>query len=154
MKAIASAGVAAAIAFGAVAVSAQNLEDAASARQSVMELYSHYLGRLGAMAKGEAPYDAAAADAAAKSLAALANIDTSAMWPPGSDNGALGNKTRALPVIWSTFPAIQETSQALTVAANGMAEAAGKDLDSLRAAMGPVGKACGDCHETYRAPRN
>lgn len=154
LKWIASAGIAATLACGAGAAGAQNLEPAVGARQSLMALYGHYLGQLGAMAKGEVPYDAATADAAAKSLAALSTLDQSAMWPAGSDNGALGNKTRALPAIWATFPAIQEASQSFSTAAQGLAEAAGKDLDSLRGGMGPVGKACGGCHEVYRAPKS
>lgn len=154
LKWIASAGIAAAIACGAGAASAQDLERAIGARESVMTLYSHYLGQLGAMAKGQTPYDAAAADAAAKSLAALATLDQSAMWPAGSDNGAMAGKTRALPVIWTTFPAIQEASQNFSNAAQALAEVAGTDLDSLRGGMGPVGQACGACHETYRAPRS
>jgi len=33
-----------------------------------------------------------------------------------------------------------------------MADAAGFDLASLQAAMGPLGGACSDCHKAYRAP--
>ena len=32
-----------------------------------------------------------------------------------------------------------------------MVAAAGTDLDSLKGAMGPVGKSCGGCHEPFRA---
>ncbi|WP_340107858.1 cytochrome c [Pikeienuella sp. HZG-20] len=152
---IATLGVAAAIFIGGAGlVAAQDLERAVQARQSLMTLYGHYLGQLGAMAKGETPYDAAKAEAAATSLAGLATLDESAMWPEGSDNGALGDKTRALPVIWTTYPAITEKMQAAADATAALAKVAGTDLDSLRAGIGPVGKSCGDCHETYRAPKD
>ena len=126
---------------------------AVDARKAVKGLYSHYLGQLGAMAKGEAPYDAAVAGSAAASLAALTSLDQSRMWPQGSDNGALGDKTRALPAIWSTYPAVMDKSNALAAAVGALNEKAGTDLDGLRGAMGPVGKACGACHEDFRQPR-
>lgn len=152
---IATLGVAAAIfTGGAGLVAAQDLEQAVQARHSLMTLNGHYLGQLGAMAKGETPYDAAKAEAAAASLAALAMLDESAMWPEGSDNGALGDKTRALPVIWTSYPAITEKMQAFADATAALAKTAGTDLASLQAGIGPVGKACGDCHETYRAPKD
>ncbi len=147
----------AALAVAAATVSpalAADMSKAVEARKAVMGLYSHYLGQLGAMAKGEAPYDAAAAQAAASSLAALASLDQSRMWPQGSDNGALGDKTRALPAIWSTYPAIMDKSKAMTTAASALAEKAGTDLDGLRGAIGPVGKSCGGCHEDFRQPKN
>lgn len=152
---IATLGMAAAILVGAAGlVAAQDAERAVQARNALMTLNGHYLGQLGAMAKGETPYDAAKAEAAATSLAALATLDESAMWPEGTDNETLGDKTRALPVIWSTYPAITEKMQALTDATAALAKTAGTDLASLRAGMGPVGKACGDCHETYRASKD
>ena len=60
------------------------------ARQAVMRIYAFNLGLLGAMAKGEAEYDAKLATAAANNLLATTNMDNSAMWPPGSDADADG----------------------------------------------------------------
>lgn len=149
-----SLGLAAALSLAAGAAGAQDLEKAVKARKSLMTLYSHYLGTLGAMAKGEAPYDAAVAGGAAASLAALSKADQMAMWPQGSDSEALGlAKTEALLVAWTSFPAILEKSKALTVAADGLAAAAGTDLAALQGAIGPVGAACGGCHKEYRAPK-
>ena len=56
-----------------------HLEGAIKARKSVMQLYAHSLGILGAMAKGEAEYDAAQAAAAANNLKAVANLDQSSI---------------------------------------------------------------------------
>ncbi|MEE4346330.1 MAG: cytochrome c, partial [Paracoccaceae bacterium] len=42
----------------------------------------------------------------------------------------------------------------LVTAAKAMEGAAGTDLASLQAAMGPVGEACGACHKAYRVPSN
>ncbi len=139
--------------LAAGAAAAQDVDRAVKARKSLMTLNSHYLGPLGAMAKGELAYDAEKAGKAAAALAELATFDQSAMWPQGSDQEALGaTATRALPKIWATFPAIMEKSAALKSATANLASAAGGGLDSLKAALGPVGAACGGCHEEFRAP--
>jgi cytochrome c556 len=73
------------------------------------------------------------------------------MWPQGTDNEADPN-SRALPAIWTNFPDVAAKGKALADAAVAMQAAAGKDLDSLRAAMGPLGASCGACHKVYRGP--
>lgn len=124
---------------------------AIKARQAQMQLYGFNLGTLGAMAQGNMPYDAATAAVAAKNLAALTHLDGAAMWPAGTDADSQFG-TRALPGIWENFPDVGAKAQALQVAADAMAAAAGTDLAELQAAMGPLGGACGDCHKAYRAP--
>ena len=153
MKLIRIAIAAAALAVAPAASYAQDVERAVAARQAAMKLYAFYIGQLGAMAKGAVDYDAAAADKAASSLNALASLDQSKMWPQGSGNDALGDATRALPAIWTTYPAVSEKGAAFDAAAAAMAEAAGKDLASLQAAMGPLGQSCGGCHEDFRQPK-
>ena len=133
---------------------AQDVDKAVKARKSVMQLYAHYLGKLGGMAKGNVEYNSEAASAAANSLAMLAKLDQSAMWPQGSDTDALGEATAALPAIWTTFPAITEKGAAFGAAADKMAAAAGTDLASLQAVMGELGGACGACHKDFRLKRD
>ncbi len=131
------------------------LEKIVKARQAFMQIYSFNLGQLGAMAKGEAEYDAKLASASAMNLLAAAKMDNSAMWPAGSgnDNGALKGKTRALPEIWSTYPKVAEKSTDLKTALEALVKVAGTDLDGLKGAIGPVGKGCGGCHEDFRAEK-
>jgi len=138
---------------GVPAVQAAGTDKAVSARKSVMQLRGFYLGTLGGMAKGKVAYDAKKAAGAANSLAALEQLDGSAMWPPGSGNDKLGDKTRALPEIWSTWPAIGKNSKAMKAAVANMANMAGKDLASLQGSIGAVGKACGSCHKAFRAKK-
>lgn len=124
---------------------------AVKARQSQMNLYAFNLGLLGGMAKGEVEYDAEAAAAAAGNLAALAKLDQSRLWPAGSDTATLGvDVTASLPAIWEAGSTVGEKSMAFTTAALAMEEAAGGGLDSLRGAMGALGKSCGGCHQPYR----
>ena len=127
---------------------------AIKARQAAMQLYAFNIGLLGGMAKGEVEYDAAAASAAAANLAKLTSMDQSRMWPPGSDNEALGDATRALPAIWQSGSKAGMIGGDLAKAAAALEGAAGQGLDGLRGAIGPVGKACGACHEDYRQPQS
>ncbi len=124
---------------------------AIKARQAHMSLNNFNLAVLGNMAQDKTPYDAEAAMAAANNLAALTELSQAGYWPQGSDAASVEG-TRALPAIWETYPAIIEKATALSDAAAALAAVAGNDLDSLKAAFGPVGAACGDCHKTFRQP--
>ena len=127
---------------------------AVKARQATMDLYAYNLGLLGAMAKGEVEYDAASATGAASNLAKLTSMDQSTLWMPGTDNETLGDATRALPAIWQEGSKAGEIAMELATASAAMEEMAGQGLDQLRAGMGPIGKACGACHDDYRQPSN
>lgn len=129
-----------------------HINHAIKARQAQMQLYAFNLGTLGAMAKGEMEYDAAKASAAAGNLATLTTLDQSMMWPQGSDSA--NAETRAKPEMWANFPDVMAKGKAMADAAAAMQAAAGTDLDSLRAAMGPLGGSCGGCHKPYREPES
>lgn len=126
------------------------------ARQSFMQVYAFNLGILGAMAKGEKPYDADMASAAANNLLAASKMSNGAMWPAGSDLGADGLEgvTWAKPEIWTTYPEIGEKGKALTEALTSMAAVAGDGLDAVRGNMGGVGDGCKGCHESFRMPQD
>ena len=128
-------------------------QKAIDARQAHMTLYSFNLATLGGMAQDKIPYDAAMADAAAKNLAALAGIDQASYWVEGTDAASVEG-SRAKAEIWSDMADFEAKEMALTEASAALAEVAGTDLDSLKAAFGAVGGACGDCHKAYRASDN
>jgi len=125
------------------------------ARQAVMKIYSYNIGMLGAMVKGDEPYDAELAKVAADNLLAAVNMDIGTMWPQGSDADAdgLAGKTRAKPENWSSYPEASEASQALVDAATQLASVAGDGLDALKSAIGPAGKSCKGCHDDFRVPK-
>ena len=151
---VAAAALALAVFAGSGVASAQeDHSGAVKARQAHMQLNGFFMGQLAAIAKGQVPYDAAQATGVVNSLLALNTMDVGAMWPPGSDNQSLPGKTRALPEIWTTFPAIVEKSDALTKALEAMVVAAGTDLASLQGAFGAVGAGCGGCHRSFRAEK-
>jgi cytochrome c556 len=148
----------AAVSIGALAnaeghISDKQIEAAMKARQSHMQLYSFHLATLGSMAKDEIAYDTEAASASADSIVALTGLSQAGYWVPGSDSDSVEG-SRALPAIWADGSDIGAKAGALTDAALAVQAAAATDLDALKAAMGPLGKAFGACHETYRLPKN
>lgn len=129
----------------------EKMEKAVKARQSVYQVYSFNLGQLAAMAKGEAEYDAELAQNSADNLLAAVNMKNGAMWPAGSDNtGPMKGKTRALPEIWSTYPAVAEKGKALKDAVAVLQANAGS-LDGIKANIANVGASCKGCHDKFRA---
>ncbi len=133
--------------LGVGAVAAQ--QDVVKEAQNIMKANGKNLGGvLSAMAKGEKPYDQAAVDAAlaqlddtAKKLPTLFPESTKGLKPEGDYS--------ASPKIWEDkagFDAkIASFAKVVTEA-----KAKIKDLDSLKANVGGIGKECGGCHETYR----
>ena len=73
------------------------------------------------------------------------------MFPAGSDKG----DTKALPTVWSDMAGFPAASKNADAAFDKLAAAAGSgDLAAVTAAFGDTGKACGACHEKFRAKAN
>lgn len=130
---------------------ADNIDDAIKARQGFYQMVKHNAGALFAMAKGDVEYNAETATIHATNLETLASLNNSSMWLPGSSKEDRPGKTRALPVIWTTYPAIGEKGKAFNEATANLAMSAGEGLDALRGDIGALGAACKGCHDTYRA---
>lgn len=139
--------VAGALALGVGAVSAQ--QDIIKDRQAQMKANGRALGgTLSAMAKGDKPYDQAAIDAAFATLEDCVKKMPTAF--PDSTKGLKGEGDySSSPKVWEDKAgfAAKVDSFGKTVAD---AKSKIKDLDSLKANVGAIGKECGSCHETYR----
>jgi len=73
------------------------------------------------------------------------------LFPAGSDKG----DTKALPTVWSDMAGFQAASKNVDGAYDKLAVAAGSgDLAAVTTAFGDTGKACGACHEKFRAKAN
>ena len=73
------------------------------------------------------------------------------MFPAGSDKG----DTKALPTVWSDSAGFMAASKNADAAYDKLAVAAGSgDMAALTAAFGDTGKACGACHDKFRAKAN
>jgi len=148
-------GLAAVLAIGAtgVAYADGHLAKAVKARQAWMQILVFNLGNLGAMAKGDVAYDAAKATDFANNLVAATSMKNAAMWPAGSGNDKLGDKTRAKPEIWTSFPEVAKHLKNLSAASQELAKVAGNGVDDLKGGVGGVGKNCGACHKPFRAKK-
>ncbi len=73
------------------------------------------------------------------------------MFPAGSDKG----ETKALPAVWTDWAGFQAASKNADAAFDKLAVAAGSgDHAALAAAFADAGKACGACHDKFRAKAN
>lgn len=122
------------------------------ARHGVMNIMSLNMAVVGGMARGNTDYDAAAAQDAADSLAAVGMIKQTLLWPEGTSSEDT-EISRALPAIWSDRAGFDAKWADYTEATANLKAAAGQGLDALRPAVGAVGGTCGGCHDDYRQPR-
>ncbi len=119
------------------------------ARQASMKKVGGAIGLLSGIAKGEAPFDAAAAQAAFATMNTVAKEYVS-LFPVGSETGM---DTEASPAIWANmadFTAKVAKFESDTGAAAAMTFA---DAAAVGAAIGPVAENCGACHQLYRVKK-
>ncbi|MCA6126086.1 cytochrome c [Bradyrhizobium sp. WSM 1704] len=142
--------VAAVLAFSAGAVVAQ--QDQAKKTQAMMKDNGKNAGALAAIIKGEKPYDQATVDAA------LAQFDETAkalptLFPESLKGAKLDGDYAPSPKIWEDKAGFAQHAASFGKA---VTEAKGKikDVDTLKAELGVIGKQCGGCHETYRIKKS
>ena len=122
------------------------IEDAVKYRQSVFSVMGTHMGRVGAVVKGEKPYDKAALEADAAVIEMMAKLPWNA-FPPSSDTAH--SKARA--EIWKEPQKFQAAAEKLQAEATKLSAAAkAGDLVSVKSAFGAVGQSCKACHDNYR----
>jgi cytochrome c556 len=114
-----------------------------NARQTLMQANGAAMGALGAMAKGEKPFDAAVAEAAKAKL-----IADAAATPAAFQNNASDPENRSKPEVWTNWDDFVSDAAALGKAAEAMDATS---LDGVKAGLGAIGGACKDCHTEYKA---
>jgi cytochrome c556 len=144
----ATAIVAVGIAFATAGISPSDaqMSDITKQRVAAMKQNGGNLKKLGtAVAAGD---NAAAAEAAAAINAVASRLPS--LFPEGSGTG----ETRAKPEIWQDFAGFRKFANDLeATAAKIVADANAGNLGSdPKAVVGSLGKTCGACHNTYRAP--
>ncbi|WP_051213092.1 cytochrome c [Rubritepida flocculans] len=73
-------------------------------------------------------------------------------FPAGTQQGAPGIETRALPAIWTDRAGFDRAEAALAPRLAALREAAaGGNAQAFGQALQAAGAACGDCHRPYRA---
>ena len=147
IRAAALLAAAAAVSLPAAAQFAK-AEDAINYRQSDFAVLGHHFGRLGAMANGKMPYDAAVAAADGDVIAAVSALPFTG-FVPGTEKG---HGTKVRPQAWKELPKVKEMEQKMITEVGKVSVAAKSgNLDQLKAAFGPASQTCKACHDNYRA---
>lgn len=124
---------------------------AVAARHAQMQVIGYSIGLLGGIAKGEMEFESSTVDSAAQNIALLAKLDTTTLWPEGTEQGATDG-SRAKPEIWTNREGFNAAFADLEQAATAVVGAA--DAAAVGAAMKDLGGACKACHEKFRGPKN
>lgn len=119
-------------------------EDAIKYRQSTFSVMGTHFSRIGAVVKGEKPFDKTEVAANAAVVASLAHLPWQA-FGPGTEGG------KSLPEIWKESDKFKVSSDRMQKAVMELNTAAkGGDLDTIKKAFGAAGQSCKACHDNYR----
>jgi cytochrome c556 len=124
-------------------------EDAIKYRQAAFTVMGTHMGRVGAMVQGKVPFDA---KIAADNIAIAASV-VKLPYVAFGEGTDLGN-TKAKPEIWAEKAKFDAAAEKTQVAMGKLVEATkggNFTADQLKAAFGPVGQSCKECHDTYKA---
>ncbi|MBI4081761.1 MAG: cytochrome c [Candidatus Lambdaproteobacteria bacterium] len=114
-------------------------------RQDVMRSQGAHSAAIKEIITSKLPYGDQIA-AHAKSLADTANM-IAEIFPEGTDKG----KTDAMPAIWNDMAKFKAGAEALNKAATKLVQVVSSgDMKAIDTQYKAVGKACGDCHKSFR----
>lgn len=121
--------------------------DVVEDRKAIMKEIGKSVGVMGAMMKGEAPFNSADAIEALKTISEAADkYDPVALFPEGSDKG----DTEASPAIWQNKADFIAHVDKFREDAAKAATATPQDLEQLKPVFQQVAANCSSCHELYR----
>jgi cytochrome c556 len=146
-KHVPAAALVAALALGVAGV-ATSSTDVIKDRQHAMENVGGAMQTLGAIAKGEAPFDAAVVKDSATTIEDNLR-KASTLFPEGSNEGDV--ETWAKPEIWSDHADFIVKFKAAQAAAEALKSVS--EESAFRPALGKLGESCKSCHQTYRRPK-
>jgi cytochrome c556 len=125
----------------------QKPEDAVKYRKAGFTVMAAHFGRLGAMAQGRVPFDAAAAQANAEIVAQMSKLPFA-----GFVDGTSGTEKGAPKAnVWSDRAKFDAGAKKLQDEATKLVASA-KTLDGLKAQFGPTAGTCKACHDDFRNP--
>ena len=123
-------------------------DDAIEYRQSVMTIFGHHMGQMGAMVMGKKPYEKHEFSHNATIVEMLSTLPWEAFMTPGSDKGKTALKSSAFKEK-DKFLAKAKTFE--TEIRKLVKAAGGDDFNAIKAQFGGVGKSCKSCHDDYRS---
>lgn len=125
----------------------QKPEDAVKYRKAGFTVMATHFGRLGAMAQGRVPFDAAAATTNAEVVAAMSKLPFA-----GFVEGTSGTEKGSPKAnVWSDRAKFDAGAKKLQDEAAKLAANA-KTLDGLKAAFTATAGTCKACHDDFRNP--
>jgi cytochrome c556 len=132
--------------YAAVAFAQAKPETLVKQRQAAMTLQAKYFyGSLNPMAQGKIPYDAAVAARNAGYLDVISQLP----WD-GFDERTKGVNSGALPAVFADPAKFKQAQDRLRTAVTALVAATkGGNEAAVKAAIGDVGKACGNCHDNF-----
>jgi len=131
------------------ATSEKQAKNVITFRQSLFQLIRSNMGPLGAMARGQMPFDEAVMAKNAERLAQLAAMVPDYMAVDTTEFNA-GSDAKA--EIWQNRDDFNQKAQALYDASVALQSVvAEKDADNYRKAIGAIGASCKACHDDYKA---
>jgi cytochrome c556 len=131
------------ILIGAAYAQFAKSEDAIKYRKAVMTIIVQHFGRMGAMVKGEVPYNQEAFANNAAVIEKASVLPWEAFLSPGSDKGETAMKSNVLKNP-SDFKALAQTFE-MEVSKLSAAAKSG-DFDAAKARFGAVAQSCKACH--------
>jgi cytochrome c556 len=141
---LASTATVLAISTGFAFAQFQKPEDAIKYRQSAFTVMGNSFGKIGAVVKGEAPYNK---EEVIKNAAVVAMIST-LPWQafgPGTEGG------KAESDIWSNNAKFKAASEKMQLAAADLNKAAQSgDLENIKKAFAATGASCKNCHDDFK----
>lgn len=119
-------------------------EGAIKYRQSVFTLMAYSFSKIGAVVKGESPYNQ---DEVAKNAAVVTTL-SSLPWQafgPGTEGGG------AKPEVWSKHAQFESAAQKMQIAATNLNNAVQSDnQSSIKKAFGAAAQTCKACHDDFK----
>ncbi len=122
------------------------VDDAVKYRKAALSVMATHFGRIGAVVKGDKPYDKVAVEADAAIVETMSKLPWHA-FPQGSDTA----DSKAKPEIWKEqdkFKAGTDKMQA-EITKLSVATRSG-DLAAIKAAFGAAGQTCKACHDNFK----
>jgi cytochrome c556 len=139
--------VAGAVALATAAIAQPKPENFVKQRQSALALMGWYFGPMGAVAKGEKPFDKADAVRRTTNLVALSKMPWEG-FVEGTEN--VGN-TKARPEIWTNAAKFKELGDKMQTEVATLAQLANAgDEAGFKKQFGVVGGTCKACHDDFQ----
>jgi cytochrome c556 len=130
----------------AVAIAATKEEEAIKYRKAVMTTIAWHFGPIGAMVKGERPFDKNLVARNADRIEALSKMPLE-----GFIAGTESGETRVKPEAFLEMDKFRGGMEKLQTESAKLAQAAKSgNLDQIRPQFGEVAKTCKGCHDNYR----